>query len=68
MQKALPAKQVPVGVVNAIVIILRLFMVIRKFEAKRIKERAKRKKAAEDKIRNDHKIKSLFWPFFNEHI
>ena len=43
-------------------------MVIRKFETKRDKERAKRKKAAEDKIRNDHKIKSLFWPFFNQNI
>lgn len=65
MDQSLPAKGVPVDVVNAIIFLLRLFRVIECKQAYRIKMENYKRKVISEKIKQKHKIKSLYTPYFN---
>lgn len=68
MRQELPKVNVPLDVINAIVTILRLFMVLNSRYAAKTKLLAKKRKEVEEAVRKRHPIKSLYTPFFNEKV
>ena len=64
----MPNKGIPLPVINAIVLILRLFTVIFKREEKDRKQKEAMRKGVEERIKRKHTIKSVFYPFFREQV
>ena len=68
LERELPNRGIPLPVINAIIVILRLFTVISKREEKDRKHKEARRKGVEERIKREHTIKSVFSPFFREKV
>lgn len=68
MREKLPKENVPLDVINAIVVILRLFKVLNNRYAAKTKLLTKKRKEVEEAIKKRHPIKSMYYPFFNEKV